>query len=175
MSNGKIVLDDSAVEFLQEEVGGGSTVVANPTLVGDEDDLTGLEVDGTKYKVPQGGQGGGGGGSQLYQHTITLITGTQATKKSYVSLTIINSSASQFTINDVVTYFKDNGFSMDTGEFPNAYYPAIGVLNLNNSYTIYGIYAYISVEYGEEYLDVIHLDGSDNFTPEDIIDTVIAL
>ena len=113
----------------------------------------------------------------MYQHTITLITGTQATKKSYVSLTIINSSASQFTINDVVTYFKDNGFSMDTGEFPNAYYPAIGVLNLNNSYTIYGIYAYISVEYGEEYLYVTHIgdDYPDNFTPEDIIDIVITL
>ena len=34
---------------------GGSTVVANPTLVGDEPDLTGLEVEGTKYKVPEGG------------------------------------------------------------------------------------------------------------------------
>ena len=37
------------------EEAGGSTVVANPPLVGDEPDLTGLEVDGAKYKVPQGG------------------------------------------------------------------------------------------------------------------------
>ena len=36
----------------------GSTVVANPTLAGTEDSLTGIEVDGTKYAVG-GGSGGG--------------------------------------------------------------------------------------------------------------------
>lgn len=36
---------------------GGTSVVANPTLAGTEPDLTGLEVEGTKYKVPQGGGG----------------------------------------------------------------------------------------------------------------------
>ena len=35
----------------------GSEVVANPTLAGTETNLTGLEVDGTKYAV----SGGGGG------------------------------------------------------------------------------------------------------------------
>ena len=35
--------------------GGGTTVVANPTLVGTEDDLTGLQVEDTKYKIPSGG------------------------------------------------------------------------------------------------------------------------
>lgn len=35
----------------------GTTVVANPTLSGSEAELTGLEVAGTKYKVPQGGGG----------------------------------------------------------------------------------------------------------------------
>lgn len=35
--------------------GGGSEVIANPELEGDEDALTGLEVDGVKYKVPEGG------------------------------------------------------------------------------------------------------------------------
>lgn len=34
------------------------TIVANPTLAGTESDLTGLEVDGTKYKVPTGGSAG---------------------------------------------------------------------------------------------------------------------
>ena len=33
---------------------GGTTVVANPTLAGTEDDLTGLQVGDTKYKVPSG-------------------------------------------------------------------------------------------------------------------------
>lgn len=30
-------------------------VIANPTLAGTEDDLTGIEIGGIKYKVPQGG------------------------------------------------------------------------------------------------------------------------
>lgn len=42
------------------DVAGGSGVVANPELSGDEADLTGLQVGETKYKVPQGG-----GGSEL--------------------------------------------------------------------------------------------------------------
>ena len=37
--------------------GGGTTVVANPTLVGTEANLTGLQVGEQKYKVPEGGSG----------------------------------------------------------------------------------------------------------------------
>lgn len=70
MSNGKIVLDDSAVEFLQEEVGGGGTeVIANPELSGDEPNLEGLQVGETKYKVPQGG----GVGIRYIQLTFELV------------------------------------------------------------------------------------------------------
>lgn len=79
----------------------GTEVVANPSLSGTETDLTGLEVAGTKYKVPSGGgtevvanpaedateeltklqvgssvysipSGGSGGGTQLYKHIIRL-------------------------------------------------------------------------------------------------------
>ena len=58
MSKQEILLTESAVDFLKEEIGGGgTTVIANPTLVGDEPDLTGLEVEGIKYKVPEGGSG----------------------------------------------------------------------------------------------------------------------
>ena len=38
---------------------GGTTVIANPTLAGTESDLTGLQVGGTKYKIPSGGSGSG--------------------------------------------------------------------------------------------------------------------
>lgn len=48
--------------------GSGSKVIANPELVGDEDDLNGLEVDGVKYKVPSGS----GGGSVLLELTDEL-------------------------------------------------------------------------------------------------------
>lgn len=36
------------------DIGGGSEVVANPTLEGTEPNLEGLEVDGEKYKIPEG-------------------------------------------------------------------------------------------------------------------------
>ena len=32
--------------------GGGTEVIANPTLAGTEDELTGIEIDGTKYAIP---------------------------------------------------------------------------------------------------------------------------
>ena len=49
--------------------GGGTTVIANPTLVGTEDNLTSLQVGNTKYKVPSGGSGSASWGG---------ITGTLA-------------------------------------------------------------------------------------------------
>lgn len=49
----------------------GSTVVANPTLAGTEDSLTGIEIDGTKYAV-----GGGSGGGALVVHAIENEAGT---------------------------------------------------------------------------------------------------
>lgn len=51
-----------------QNASGGTKVVANPSLSGAERNLTGLEVAGTKYKVPSGGSGGGG--TQLYMHVI---------------------------------------------------------------------------------------------------------
>lgn len=63
---------DSTEYWLNQiaEQGGGSEVVANPTLAGTEAALTGLEVDGTKYKVNQpiaveGNPSGAVGGSAL--------------------------------------------------------------------------------------------------------------
>ena len=55
MSKQEILLSNSAIEFLKDEIGGGTNVVANPTLVGTEAVLTGLQIGDTKYKVPQGG------------------------------------------------------------------------------------------------------------------------
>ena len=49
--------DDTTHDAGEIQGGGGTTVVANPTLVGTEDNLTGLQVGNTKYKVPSGGSG----------------------------------------------------------------------------------------------------------------------
>lgn len=56
---------------------GGTTVVANPTLAGTEDPLTGLEVDGTKYKVE-----GGSANQELYRVGIKFTNNT--TNDSYI-------------------------------------------------------------------------------------------
>lgn len=51
-TSGALTLDGmkSAVDAIEL----GSNVVANPTLEGGEDDLTSIEIDGTKYAVPKG-------------------------------------------------------------------------------------------------------------------------
>ena len=54
MSKQEILLSNSAIEFLKDEIGGGTNVVANPELSGTETVLTGLQVGDTKYAVPQG-------------------------------------------------------------------------------------------------------------------------
>lgn len=51
------VFDKTKVWKKSSGGGGGTTVVANPELAGTEDDLTGLQVEETKYKIPSGGSG----------------------------------------------------------------------------------------------------------------------
>lgn len=55
----KIVTPDGT-EYNVKDTTARGLVVANPTLAGTESDLTALQVNGTKYKVPSGGGGGGG-------------------------------------------------------------------------------------------------------------------
>ena len=69
-TKGSISLNQATDQTIELDAGGGSggsTVVANPTLSGNEATLNGLEVDGTKYKV-----GGGGSEVHLYNHFCTL-------------------------------------------------------------------------------------------------------
>lgn len=47
--NGIEITDENVINNTQD------VVVANPELVGTEDNLTGIQVGDTKYKVPQGG------------------------------------------------------------------------------------------------------------------------
>lgn len=73
----------------------GSEVIANPTMAGTEDELTGLEVDGTKYKIT-----GGGGGTSDY---------TQLTNKPSINNVTLNGDktssdlglASQASVTDI--------------------------------------------------------------------------
>lgn len=76
-----------------------SSVVANPTLAGTESDLTGLEVNGVKYAVPQGSSGGG----SVYLHKITLPYNNN---NYYVSFEIISQKNSAYTYSEIVSWLS---------------------------------------------------------------------
>lgn len=59
--------------------GGGSEVVANPPLEGDEENLTALEVDGEVYKVPTGGGGGNADKVELTRAEYEALPDTKLT------------------------------------------------------------------------------------------------
>ena len=62
-----------------------SHVVANPTLVGTEADLTGIEIDGVKYKAGSGG---------LYIHSLTI---NDDIRKMNIAFNLITNSATPLT------------------------------------------------------------------------------
>ena len=115
------------------------SVVANPTLAGTEADLTGLEVNGTKYKVPAkvsanpspagsteltGLQIGSdkykiSGGTKLYKHTISFSGGNTmlciASTNSTVFQNIIDNlikiiRVSGSTLGDIIDIYGYNSF-----------------------------------------------------------------
>ena len=64
-------------------------ITPNPTLAGTETDLTGLEIDGVKYKA------GGGSGTQKYLHQIYLYS---SSKRITAVLFYINGSSTAATV-----------------------------------------------------------------------------
>lgn len=84
-----------------QNASGGTEVVANPTLSGSESDLTGLEVAGTKYKVPTGGSGGG---TQLYKHTI-LFNRTSTDRDELYIISNINIPLNSFSDVEVWDFY----------------------------------------------------------------------
>ena len=93
---------DQTIELDAGGSGGGSTVIANPTLSGDEATLDGLEVDGTKYKV------GGSGGSEvhLYRHILKLHS---LDYYSFGIVEILNDNNTPFTSELLFNKLKSNG------------------------------------------------------------------
>ena len=117
------VIEETATESVDEEtqeqitlyeysyrlIDEASSVVANPTLSGDEATLNGLEVDGTKYKV------GGGSEVHLYQHRISL-KGRSANFETLpveVRFDILLSTNTALTYEDVRIWLLNNGYDND--------------------------------------------------------------
>jgi len=109
-----------------EDESGGTTVVANPTLVGTEDNLTGLQVGETKYKVPQGG-------STQHYHKVVLLTENteQYCFGDAILLDVYIDTPESLTVEDVWKYIAQNSsweidqqifVQINTGIFGTIYY-----------------------------------------------------
>ena len=86
-----------------EQSGGGTEVIANPTLAGTEDALTGLQVGETKYKV----------GGSLYLHCINVqARNTNASVFTYspIHLNIYSPKESPYTYEEFKTWLKFNSY-----------------------------------------------------------------
>ena len=102
---------------------GGTTVVANPTLEGTEPNLTGLEVEGTKYKVPEGG------GSRLYYAHIYFMDDDSYSQQ----ITIQVDDNTLETYNDLYTYLQNKGFVSDNTDNRIFYLNGCGSYNGTSS------------------------------------------
>ena len=108
---------DQTIELDAGGSGGGSSVVANPTLSGDEATLNGLEVDGTKYKV-----GGSGSSGKLYLHkfrikknTLYNSSGSTIGTKLYLFYSIVTSSNEPITFDTFMNITHLNGYGAHFG------------------------------------------------------------
>ena len=146
---GETPIDDNprnSTEFWLNEIaenlpGGGTKVIANPTLAGTEDSLTGLQVGDTKYLVPQA--------EKYYQHRIIIanaewITGNTPTL--VVGITIINQSNTEIkTFDKIYTelnkVIQSRKFTNASGFYKNNsdIYDLYGVEALNNNWYMLGI------------------------------------
>lgn len=94
--DGKLEEIGPMFEIVEKELEKKSTVVANPTLSGDEPDLEGAEIDGIKYKV------GGGSEVHLYQHLVKFTSNKHPT----IEMIRLSTSNTPFTKN---TFFDGLG------------------------------------------------------------------
>ena len=126
-TKGSFSLNQSTDQTIALDAGGssgGSTVVANPTLSGNEATLNGLEVDGTKYKV------GGGSEVHLYRHQIHF----EFANSAYGNTIILNNSNSPFTALTLLDYLSSYT------SYSN-YYLAFGTYHKQgNFFDIYGVF-----------------------------------
>lgn len=145
----------------------GTAVEANPTLAGTESDLTGIEIDGTKYKV-------GGGGSTLYQHNIKTYYSNNG-NTSMATLTIINNSDTPFDAVSLRNWLNTNAFnSMERcysisgwATFNSTTYQLLGIgYYLSNALCAWGVSSTGSIN------NYINLSGSSN---DSFTDVVLAL
>ena len=141
------VIEETATESVDEEtqepittyeysyrlIDDASSVVANPTLSGDEATLNGLEVDGTKYKV------GGASGGKLYFHMIELSLSGD-TRYSSIYIELYSHFSTPYKYEDLI-YENLNGIPCTTAMANyNSGYLGTRFIALQNDFIICGVY-----------------------------------
>lgn len=128
----------SVVEFYLQKIleqGGGSSVIANPTLEGTEAALSGLEVDGTKYKV----ESGGGSSAPLYEHVVQLKNAGAADSNIYC--TVVSQRAEPYDLPSFCEYLQSIGITASNISEGGKSYPCTGRLQSNLGIP-YGLFWY---------------------------------
>lgn len=131
--------DKTEVSRLENEIADKSKVVANPTLVGDEPDLEGAEIDGIKYKV--------GGGGKLYQHCLFMRANVDPIYS--VKLVLYRSTATPLVAMDLAVI--------------NHYYNATGTSRIGD-YLIYGLSIENNLTFNFGYKTIVDGAFRDNST-----------
>lgn len=96
------------VSRLEGQIGEKSKVVPNPTLVGDEPDLEGAEIDGVKYKVS--------GGGKTYTHNIRFTRTNSFTSNFMIE--IVDNDSTPFTVEKLRSingYILASGYNNESG------------------------------------------------------------
>ena len=81
-------------------------IIANPTLDGTESELTGLQIEDTKYKVPSGGD------IHLYRHNIYCKVTFDSSNYFYIGFICYNNDSTKITnFSDIVALIYDKEYS----------------------------------------------------------------
>lgn len=114
---------NTAIEELKDDVAAIPVVVANPTLEGTEAELEGLEVGGTKYSIPSGGE------NHLYSialEVIMLDINSDSDKYSQYRVSILSSvNLQEITYQQLISitnseYLANGFYSKDGGSTEEA-------------------------------------------------------
>lgn len=139
---------------IAEAGGGGTTVIANPELAGTENQLTGLQVGETKYKV----------GSNLYEHHIRV----QKSSTDRFFFTLVSTSPTELTTEaSVVAELVTRGYISATGLATNSSVKRI-VVGVNTA----GGYIYVTSLSTTDFSITNHV-GPDSPTIMDTVKTII--
>lgn len=141
--------------------------VANPTLSGNETELTSIGIGSAAYKV--------GGGKQLYQHNIMV---SKSTSTLTFTLSIISNRATAYDITSLLDYIKANTECNPSNikEYTTKPYIIVSGESRISNRVLIGIAEYNSTVYLIRY-DVVNLttDGVEINTDWSVNDNVITL